>query len=258
MLAQHENLIGLKMFLLPNSTRILLYKITFSTFKEQDVRNYLGKALAIAIIALGVSFSTAAQCNGNLPYPQAPATMEQMGCVKIDENMKFILGAVSMNEGLMVVGSHGMMQTVTDGYFTYRFLYDPKDDFAYVLANKGAGEMCVIEKLHDVEFQSVGKFEQVSYAVDKTYSTQECSITKNKIGEICFSFKKVSKALKGFRIDYQGALKNGDIVTVMSGKGKSYKLLTYHLTRATVVVGVAKEEFTFNEIPNKNPSSKPY
>tara|TARA_R110002126_G_scaffold3263_2_gene18673 strand:+ start:117114 stop:117866 length:753 start_codon:yes stop_codon:yes gene_type:complete len=191
-----------------------------------------------------------------LPFPQLPASIEgaeyngKKGCIAADSNM---LAAVSANEGLMAVGGLRVIETPEQGYHSINFVYNENADYAYTLAFKNKGELCISEKLNDLTFQNIGNYQPINLTKDGKYEANDCAFAE-RYGQICGTFTQVSGALQknGFGVDWQGVRDNGDVLTSLSGGGKSYFLTTNGKTGATVVTGAGKYEFQYVNVPKKN------
>ncbi len=236
----------------------------------RKIGRYLGVvALSFSLLACGGEVDAASNNSTStpstqtaqekaLPFPNFPATLEeavyqgQKGCIADNEDTDLVLGAIARNEGLSVVGALGLIETTKDGAHSFQMMYNQAKDYAYILANKAEGRLCIAEKLTDLSFQKAGSFQQINYTVTEKYSSAQCDFVP-RYGQICGTFNQVSGALikNGFRIDWQGADASGDVQTLLSGKNKTYQLTTDEQTGATVVTGVGDYEFVFIDVPKK-------
>lgn len=222
-----------------------------------DIKNISTGLAACLLISI---FSCTAQADtSRLPFPKFPASIPdaeysgKKGCVAINDKTPLLLSAIAKNEKLMTVGALSFMRTPKDGAHAINIEYNPSLDYAYIMANKSEGALCVIEKLNKLTFQSIGNYQAINVVKSTKYTANECGFT-DRYGQICGTFKKVSGALEknGFSIDWQGVKANGNILTLLSGNGKSYYLTTDNATGATVVTGTGKHEFKFVNAPRSD------
>lgn len=193
------------------------------------------------------------------PFPMLPATLEeavyqgQRGCVADNNDTDLVIGAIARNEGLSVVGALGLIETTKDGVHSFQMMRRQNGNYAYILANKADGKLCVTDKFTKVSFKKAGKFSSLNITTSDKYTSTQCDFVQ-RYGQICGTFNQVSSSLmkNGFAIDWQGKNADGDIQTLLSGKGKSYLLTTDDKTGATVVTGVGDYEFKFiDELKNQ-------
>lgn len=230
-----------------------------------------GTFLTAGLLALSVSFGANAGSNDNsfsapttvsdsqdqeaILYPGTLETFEyngQKGCVAINEETPLVMAGIAKLEGLMPVGKLDFVKTLKDGAHAFNMQYSISGDYAYILANKAEGAFCISEKLHDLTFQNAGHYQTINLVQNMAYTSEQCSFTE-RYGQICSSFSKVSAALQrnGFAIDWQGIKDNGDVLTLLSGNGKSYFLTTDDASGATVVTGTGRYEFEYIDVPQK-------
>tara|TARA_R110002167_G_scaffold316099_1_gene521650 strand:+ start:122 stop:889 length:768 start_codon:yes stop_codon:yes gene_type:complete len=209
----------------------------------------------------GISVTTTVSSSQNIETILYPGVLEtfkhngQKGCVAYNEETPKVLALIAKLEGLMPVGKLDFVRTLKDGVHAFNMQYSISGDYAYILANKAEGALCISEKLHDLTFQNTGHYQAINLVQNTAYTSEQCSFT-NRYGQICGTFDKVSAALKGngFAVDWQGIKDNGDVLTLLSGNGKSYFLTTDNATGATVVTGTGRHEFEYIDVPPKRHS----
>lgn len=214
--------------------------------------------ITAGVLTLCFSFSADAQ-SAERPFPILPATLEeavyqgQKGCIADNERTEVILTGISANEGTMIVGAQKYIETTNDGAHFFQMIYSKNKDYAYILADKAQGKLCVTDKLTEVSFKKAGKFSSLNITTSAKYTSTQCDFVQ-RYGQICGTFNQVSTSLikNGFAINWQGKNADGDIQTLLSGKGKSYLLTTDDKSGATVVTGVGDYEFKFiDELKNQ-------
>lgn len=202
--------------------------------------------LGIAAGLFSFGFSMTAQAESKeLPFPNYPAKFGK--CITDNERLLF---ATAKNEGVNIFGTQPIIQTPKNGVHAMVVLYHPTKDYGYTLSDKADGKLCVSQKLTDYTFKAIGNYSALSK--ETNFTKAQCNFTQ-RYSETCGTFKLLSGALisKGFEIDYQAINKQGDIETLLSGNGKSYRLTTNKNTGATVITGNGTQEFVFHKVPEK-------
>ena len=195
--------------------------------------------------------SVSLDTNKVLPFPLLPASIEestqsgQKGCIPSDENYFF---GVTENEGLITLGALSFIQTPESGAHALVVAYNIEKDYGYTLTNKGDGMLCASEKLTNFKIQPT--LQASSASNPEPFSAKDCSFTR-RYTEMCGTFNKLAGGLQrtGFKISWSAEKTNGDTLTLLSGKGKSYYLTTSKATGATVITGSGEDEFEFINIP---------
>ena len=213
-------------------------------------------AVVLTILTLNFSFYGVVNASNikdsTRPFPLLPASIEESthngkkGCIPSDGN--YLLG-VTENEGLITLGAISFLQTPENGAHSLIVVYNADKDYGYTLTNKGDEMLCASEKLKNFEIQPLAKALTVNSQV--SFSDEECSFTRHYT-KTCGTFGKLAGGLQnnGFKINWQAEKHDGQILTLLSGNGKSYYLTTNQDTGATLITGSGKDEFTLINIPS--------
>jgi len=212
-------------------------------------------AVFLTILTLNFSFYGVVNASNikdsTRPFPLLPASIEESthngkkGCMPSDEN--YLLG-VTENEGLISLGAQRGVVTSRDGPHSLVIAYHPTKDYGYRLTNKADGKLCASEKLQNFEIQPTLQISSISNP--KPFTAKDCSFTK-RYTDMCASFNRLALGLQknGFKINWRAEKPNGDILSILSSKDKSYYLTTSKDTGATVITGSALSPFEFINIP---------
>jgi hypothetical protein len=185
-------------------------------------------------------------------FPLLPASFEELeykgmkGCMPSDTNYYF---AVSENEGLVSLGALSFLETPNDGAHSLLVAIHETKRYAYLLMNKADGMFCISEKLKTLKIKNT-----INVALkNSTHSLKlkDCNFTK-RYSKQCGTYSRlVTDGLQknGFKLDWQAEKTNGNFLTLLSGKGKTYLLTTNKNTGATVITGKGEDEFSFINIP---------
>jgi hypothetical protein len=186
------------------------------------------------------------------PFPLLPASFEKLeykglkGCMPSD--MNFYIG-VAENEGLSLLGIVSFMETHNDGPHSLIVAFHETKRYAYLHMNKADGMFCISEKLKTLKIKNT-----INVALkNSTHSLKlkDCNFTK-RYSKQCGTYSRlVTDGLQknGFKLDWQAEKTNGNFLTLLSGKGKTYLLTTNKNTGATVITGKGEDEFSFLNIP---------
>jgi hypothetical protein len=205
-------------------------------------------------VTTSAKVSVSQDAKKDLPFPLLPASIAestyngQKGCIPSDKNY---LLAVTENEGHVTLGVLNLIQTPKSGAHSLIVTYNAEKDYGYTLTNIGDGMLCSSEKLTNFRIQPLLQAPTVSNPAP--FTAQDCSFTR-RYTEMCGTFNKLAGGLQrtGFEINWSADKTNGDTLTLLSGKGKSYYLTTNKDTGATVITGSGKYEFKFINIPTVN------
>lgn len=173
-----------------------------------------------------------------LPLPSFPANFEvaeykgQKGCIPGDSDY---MTAVAENAGTKWVGTQKATQSPKNGKYHSILEYNADKDIGYILADKGSGKYCLIDKISDFTYKKIGTFQQVKFLGIVT--KKMCAAIPYSFQGICGNFKTLlTKLVKnGFELQWQAKNRDGNILTLLSGKGKSYVLTTDKISNATVI-----------------------
>ena len=190
----------------------------------------------------------------NLPLPSFPASFEvaeyqgQKSCVPNDPKYRF---AVMENEGMTNVGRHPMFSPPQEGAYILVIMYNQEQHYGYIMSNRADGKLCVVKKISNLELQekatllNFNKMNEIDLI-----KANECTF-EPQVLNLCGTFKQLSERLTkaGYRYDWQAKNEDGNIITMLSGKGQSWILTTHAQTGATIFTGAGKGEFKFSETP---------
>jgi hypothetical protein len=176
--------------------------------------------------------------NDKLPLPSFPANFEvaeyegSKGCIPDDPTY---MTAVAENAGTKWIGIQQATQSLKNGKYHAIIQYNAKKDIGYILADRHKGNMCLIEMFSNFSYMQTGKFEQVAYR--GLITKNMCSLIPYSFKGICGNFTLLSSKLikNGFELQWQAKNIEGNIITLLSGKNKSYVLTTDRNSNATVI-----------------------
>jgi hypothetical protein len=197
------------------------------------------KRILLGFLFLSAPYGVVAK---NLPLPSFPASFEvaeyqgKKGC--IPDNSKFN-AAVAENAGTKTIGWQRAIQSQKNGKYHAILEYNIDADIGYILADKQDGKLCVIDTISKFSYKTAGTFKQVMFKGEIT--NNQCSEINYRFDGICGSFLTLLSKLKknGFELQWQAKNKEGNILSILSGNGKTYELTTDKITNATVLTGAS-------------------
>jgi hypothetical protein len=210
------------------------------------------KRILLGFLFLSAPYGVVAK---NLPLPSFPANFKvaeyqgQKGCIP---KVSGFMTAVAENSSTKFIGSQLVMQSPKNGKYHVVLQYSETTDVGYILVDKQDGKLCVIDTISKFSYKKVGSFKQVDFQGEITDG--QCNQINNRFDGICGSFKTILKKLQknGFELQFQAKNEEGNILSILSGNGKTYELTTDRISNATVLTGASvTSEFKWIRFPSE-------